>query len=369
VGRIAINVRFLLPDKMEGFGWYTYEVVKRLVENHPEQEFVLFFDRPYDSKFIFGKNVIPVVLRPPARHPILFILWFEFAVYRALKKHKVTLFFSPDGYLSLRSKVPQIGVIHDLNFEHFPKDIPLVPRIYLRYFFPKFAKKAKHIITVSETSKKDIVKTYGIDASKIDVAWNGVSNNYQPISNTEKEKYQSKYTNGKPFFLFVGSLHPRKNVKRLIEAFQQYRLNNKELDLVIVGKEMWTDQVSKHTNNSIHFTGHLHADELSKLMAAATIFTFVPYFEGFGLPLVEAMKSGVPVLSGNLSCLPEIGGDAVLYCDPMSVEDVASKMTELAVNKELRAQLITKGIERAQLFSWDTSAQIVWDVLSKMEQN
>ena len=144
--RIAVNTRFLLNKKMEGFGWYTFEIVKRLVEQHPEHEFYFFFDRPYDERFIFGKNVIPIVLNPPARHPLLFILWFEFSVYRALKKNKIDLFFSPDGYLSLRSKVPQIGVIHDINFEHYPKDLPFSARIYLCYFFPRFVKKAKKII-------------------------------------------------------------------------------------------------------------------------------------------------------------------------------------------------------------------------------
>ena len=142
MARIAINTRFLLPKKMEGFGWYTFEIVRRLIQNHPEHTFVLFFDRPIAEQFRFSqKNVEFVVLNPPARHPILFIIWFEWAVYRALKKYKIDLFFSPDGYLSLRSNVPQVNVIHDINFEHFPKDIPFVPGVYLRYFFSKFAKR------------------------------------------------------------------------------------------------------------------------------------------------------------------------------------------------------------------------------------
>src|SRR6056300_399785 len=112
--RIAINTRFLLKGKMEGFGWFTYETVKRMVMDHPEHTFIFFFDRPYDSHYVFAKNVIPIVLRPPARHPILFKIWFNYSITRALKKHKADVFFSPDGYLSLRTTVPQIGVIHDL---------------------------------------------------------------------------------------------------------------------------------------------------------------------------------------------------------------------------------------------------------------
>jgi glycosyltransferase involved in cell wall biosynthesis len=372
VSRIAINTRFLLSNKMEGFGWYTYEVVKRLVENHPEHEFIFFFDRPYDEKFIFGKNVTPVVLRPPARHPILFVLWFEFAVYRALKKYKADLFFSPDGYLSLRSSLPQIGVIHDINFHHFPKDIPLIPRLYLRYFFPKFAKKAKKIITVSETSKKDIASSYGISSDNIEAIWNGVSKSFSPLKEDEKLMVRKRYSTGKPYFLFVGAIHPRKNIKRLLEAYQIYRTNHEDFDLVIVGEKMWSNlelEIADSIKNTIHFTGHLKIEELARVMASATVFTFVPYFEGFGLPLVEAMKSDTPILAGNLSCLPEVAGNAALYCNPLDVQDIAHKMIEISQNKHLREDLIQKGKERSQLFSWDITADKVWRVIEASLKN
>ena len=370
--RIAINTRFLLSNKMEGFGWYTFEIVKRLVENHPEHEFIFFFDRPYDQKYIFGKNVTPIVLSPPARHPLLFIIWFEFAVYRALKKYKADVFFSPDGYLSLRSKIPQVGVIHDLNFEHYPNDIPFLPRNYLKYFFPKFAQKAAKIITVSNYSKKDIVETYGIKEDKIVVAWNSASEVFQPLEEYQKELIQNKYTNGKPYFLFVGALHPRKNVTRLLEAYSIYRQSeNAVFELVIVGAELWKNvsfnvEISEDVKNTVHFTGHLLLDELAKVMGAASVFTFVPYFEGFGIPLVEAMRCGTPILSANLTSLPEIAEDAALYCNPFDVIDISEKLIEIAENKELRLSLTKKGLSRIQDFSWDNSSKIVWDELYKI---
>ena len=165
--RIALNTRFLIEGKMEGFGWVTYEVCKRLTEMHPEHTFYLLFDRKYDDRFVFGDNCIPVILRPPARHPILFHFWFDYSVTYALKKFKIDAFFSPDGYLSKRTKVPQYNIIHDLNFEHYPEDLP---KKHLRYYtknFPLFAEKAKHIFTVSNFSKEDIIQQYGIDESKI----------------------------------------------------------------------------------------------------------------------------------------------------------------------------------------------------------
>lgn len=373
--RIAINTRFLLPTKMEGFGWYTYEVVKRLVEQHPEHEFILFFDRKYDEKFVFGKNATPVVLNPPARHPILFYIWFEHSVKRALKKYKADLFLSPDGYLSLKSNVKQIGVIHDINFEHNPQDIPSTMRKYLCKYFPKFAQKASHILTVSAYSKQDICATYKIPEDKVTVAWNGASDKFKPISEEQKTKVRMKYSSGNPYFLFVGALHPRKNVGRLIQAFELFKEKNPSSNhkLVIVGEELFGNklggiEISESIRSNIQFTGHVALEDLAELMAAAQIFTYVPYFEGFGIPLVEAMKCGTPILSANKTSLPEVAGDAALYCDPFSVEDIAEKLETLANDNELQINLSKLGLNRGQLFDWDHTANGVWDVICKVHQ-
>jgi len=369
--RIAINTRFLLTSKMEGFGWYTYEISKRLVEMHPEHQFFFFFDRPFDEKFIFGKNVTPIVLNPPARHPILFYIWFEWSVKRALKKHKIDLFFSPDGYLSLGSPVKQIAVIHDLNFEHFPEDIPWMPRNYLKYFFPKFGKKASEIITVSNYSKQDIEKTYNIDSSKIHTIWNGASDHFKPILEDRKAEIRAEISNGVAYFLFVGAIHPRKNVKRLLKAFEKFKLETKlPQKLVIVGTSLWkNNEVELELNPSVKkdiiFTGHLSVERLALIMASAKIFCFVPYFEGFGIPLVEAMKCGTPILSGNLTSLPEVAGDAALYCDPMDVNDIAQKMITLNHEENLQNSLSRLGIARSKVFSWDKCAEKVAEILFK----
>ena len=369
--RIAINTRFLLNHKMEGFGWYTYEIVKRLVANHPEVDFIFFFDRKYDERFIFGKNVTPVVLNPPARHPVLFYLWYEYSVKRALKKYNADLFFSPDGYLSLKSSVKQINVIHDINFEHNPKDVPRRIGNYLQHYFPKFARKADQIITVSEYSKNDICKTYSIPQEKVTVSWNGASDLFQPISDNEKLKIEQQYAYGNPYFLFVGALHPRKNVDRLIQAFSMMKSNepNNNYKLVIVGEEMFSkyinlSAISDTLRKEIYFTGHLSLEALAKLMAGAAVFTFVPYFEGFGIPLVEAMKCGTPIVAGNRTSLPEVAGDAALYCDPFNVPDIADKLSIISNNDSLRAELSAKGLERSRLFSWDRSAEKVWEVIT-----
>ncbi|MEX2483852.1 MAG: glycosyltransferase family 1 protein, partial [Brumimicrobium sp.] len=368
--KIAVNTRFLLSHKMEGFGWYTYETISRIVKNHPEHEFVFFFDRPFDKKFVFAENVAPVVLSPPARHPVLFKIWFDFSVTKALKKYKCDAFISPDGYLSLKTSVPQLAVIHDLNFEHHPEDIPKGALKYLKKNFPKFAHKAKRICTVSNYSKEDIVKTYGVSPDKIDVAYNGVSNVFKPLLESEKSNVRSTFTDGKPYLLFVGAIHKRKNLQRLISAFERLK---KETDfahqLVIVGEPLWDSQqvqIPKGLRPSIQFTGHLSLEKLAELMAAAEIFTFVSYFEGFGIPLVEAMQSGTPILSGNLTALPEVGDDAVQYCNPIDVDDIYRQLHLLITDKKLQEELKAKGLKRVKQFSWDKTANDLWKSFEKM---
>lgn len=368
--KIGVNTRFLLPKKMEGFGWFTYETMSRIVINHPEHEFVFFFDRPYDNKFVFAENVTPIVLQPPARHPILFKIWFGYSITRALKKHECDAFISPDGYLSLKTDVPQLGVIHDLNFEHHPGDIPKVALKYLKKYFPQFAEKADRLCTVSEYSKSDIVRTYGISPEKIDVTHNGVSPVFKPIPTDDQVKVRDQFTQGRPYILFVGAIHKRKNLGRLITAFERIKQDTDlPHQLLIVGEPMWNSQqvkINGRLKKHISFTSHLDLETLSKIMASADVFAFVSYFEGFGIPLLEAMRSGTPVLAGNKTALPEIGGDAALYCDPFSIDDIYEQLYDLLTDEAYQKELIRKGLNRAALFSWDDTAEALWQSFEHM---
>ncbi|MGI8893400.1 MAG: glycosyltransferase family 4 protein, partial [Bacteroidia bacterium] len=235
--RIAVNTRLLIPNRLEGLGTFTHEVLQRMVVQHPEHEFLFLFDRPWDKKFIYADNVFPVYAGPPARHAILFVYWFEFVVPRLLKKYKADIFLSPDGYLSLRSPIKQIPVIHDLNFEHHPELFSLANKLHYKNFFFRFAKKATRIATVSEFSKKDLVKTYNIDEQKIDVVYNGVDSIYQPASKTETDKLKKELTGGKDYFVFVGGLYPRKNLINILKAFDKFKTEtNSDIKFLLAGK-------------------------------------------------------------------------------------------------------------------------------------
>jgi glycosyltransferase involved in cell wall biosynthesis len=349
---------------MEGFGRFTYEVTKRLVKSHPEHTFYFFFDRAFDQQFIFADNVVPIVLSPPARHPILFKVWFDWSVTKALKKHKIDLFFSPDGYLSLKTSVPQIGVIHDLNFEHFPEDIPSSPRKYLKTYFPKFAKKARHIVTVSEFSKQDIITQYYVDPKKITVAYNAANNVFKPQLDSVKSSIRAEYTNGSSYFVCVGAIHARKNVKRLVEAFEQFKISTKSnTKLLIVGEALWDKLDATSKTNDINFTGHVGLEKLAEIIGSAKALCLVSYFEGFGIPLVEAMQSGVPVLAGNLTALPEVCGDAGLLVDPFNVDEIAKGIEQLDSDDRLCSKMIEQGHKQAEKFSWDETAVTIGKLL------
>ena len=213
---IAVNTRLLLPNKLEGIGWFTYESLKRITRQHPEHRFIFLFDRKYDEQFVFSNNITPVVVHPQARHPVLWYLFFEYGVAAALKKYKADLFVSPDGWLSLRTTTRSMAVIHDLNFFHFPEFIPWHIRQYYKSFFPRFINKADRIATVSSFTKSDIINRFGYDAGKIDVVYNGANEDYQPLAPDDQQAVREKFSQGKPYFLFVGLIHPRKNLANII---------------------------------------------------------------------------------------------------------------------------------------------------------
>ncbi len=371
--KIAFNTRLLLSGKLEGIGWFTFETLKRITQDHPEHEFLFIFDRPYSDEFLFGSNVKAVYAGPPTRHIFLFFPWFEFQIPRLLKKYKADVFVSTDGQLSLLSNVPQIAVIHDLNFHHNPEQLPKLVRWYYNTFFHKYAQKAARIATVSEYTKQDIVKTYRIDASKIDVTLNGCNTLYVPLSEAENDKTRNQYTDGKAYFLFVGLIIPRKNLVRLMRAFELFKTQSgSEMRLLIVGEKKWWDKAHEEAyqslvhKNDIHFAGRLMAEDLHKVLSAAFALTFIPIFEGFGIPIIEAFSCGTPVITSNVTSMPEVAGGAALLVDPFQEKDIAEKMNMLVESEELQKRLVEKGLERKQAFSWDYTASQLWKCIENV---
>lgn len=368
--KIAVNTRFLIKGRLEGMGLFTYEVVRRLVEQHSEHTFIFFFDRPYDPSFVFGKNVEPVVLFPPARHPFLFVWWFEWSVVRALEELKPDVFLSPDNFLSLRAKLKTVLVTHDIAHAHFPEQVSFFHRKYYQFFAPKFNRKAQRIVTVSHFTKQDLIRQYQIQPSKIAVACNGCRPFFQPLAEAEKRHVREQYADLEPYFFYVGAVHPRKNVHRLIAAFDQFKQRTETpVKLLVAGRFAWKAGEVKAAfeassfKKDIKFLGYVEDTELARLMGAAFACTYISQFEGFGVPVLEAMYCDVPVITSNTSSLPEVVGEAGLLVDPYSVGAIAGAMESIWEDENLRADLIEKGKLQRQKFTWQKAADIVYENL------
>ncbi len=370
--RIAVNTRLLLKNKLDGIGWFSFETLRRMTINNPEHEFIFIFDRSYHSDFIFSENIKPVVLFPPARHPFLWYLWFEWALPFVLRREKADIFVSPDGYLSLRTSIPQVNVIHDINFFHRPDDLPFFSRKYYNYYFPKFAEKANRIGTVSEYSREDISANYHISKQKIEVLYNGANEIYKPLDHKVIHQTQEEISNGTPYFVFIGTLHPRKNIPGLLRAFDLFRERSGiDQKLVIVGERFFLTSAidealqSMKFHADVIFTGRLDPDRLHKVLGSSTALCFVPYFEGFGIPMVEAMKCGVPVIASNVTSLPEVAGDAALYAAPDDSDKIADNMIRICKEDELRRKMSELSLKRSRYYSWDKTAERFWSLIEK----
>ncbi|MBN2175872.1 MAG: glycosyltransferase family 4 protein [Bacteroidales bacterium] len=371
--KIAVNTRLLLKNRLEGIGWFTYESLKRITQQHPEHEFFFIFDRKYDESFIFSDNITPIVIPPQARHPILFYLWFEQSIPRLFKRIKPDLFLSTDGYLSLSAKVKSLVVMHDLNFEHYPQDLPWMVRKHYRHYFPRYARKAARIATVSEYSKKDISELYTVTPHKIDVVYNGANEGFKPVMEDTKKQVWKKYTQNCPYFLFVGALHPRKNLVNLFKAFDLFKSRKStNIKLLIVGEKMWWTPEIRNAyeqmkyKNEVVFSGRIEFEQLQKVVASALALTYVSYFEGFGIPIVEAFYAGTPVITSEVTSMPEVAGDAALLVDPFSIRSITDAMVKISSDENLRKLLIEKGNERKKLFSWQITADRLWGSIEKV---
>jgi glycosyltransferase involved in cell wall biosynthesis len=367
---IAINTKALLPGKMEGYGYYIEEIFSRIALNHPEHQFYFLFDRSFDERFIYGANIQPFIIKPQARFSVAWNIWYNWMLPIVLKKIKADVFVSPDGFCSLRTKVPQCLVVHDLAFLHHPE---FISKPHLNYYLKntgKFLKKSKVIVTVSEYSKQDIIEQYKIDPAKIHVTYNASNSLFHELSYEEKEEVKAKYSAGCEYFIYTGSIHPRKNPINLLKAFSKFKKRQQSnMKLVFAGRLAWkTDEFIKllstfRFRNEVILTGYLDKNELAKLVASAYALVYPSFFEGFGVPPLEALQCAVPAIVSNNSAMPEVGGDAYLYIDPENPDDIAEKLMLIYKDEALRSRLIENGKRRVQLFSWDESAKKMWSCI------
>lgn len=369
---IVVNTRFLIKDKLEGIGRFTFESLRLLTTNHPECRFTFLFDRPFASDFLFAPNVQGRCVFPPARHPFLWYWWFEHSLPRVLSHLRPDAFVSTDGYCSLRCSIPTLTVIHDLAFEHYPEQIPLLVRKYYKYFVPRYARHSTRIAAVSQYTKNDIVTRYGVDAQKIDVVYNGISQAYRPLDDAKRQQIQQQYAQGNAYFLFVGAIHPRKNLANILRAYDLFKKQTQSgVKMVVAGRQAWQSSEAFEVYNQMQhqtdvlFLGHLQIEELALVTGAALALVYTSLFEGFGIPIVEAMACDVPVISSNISSMPEVAGNAALLVPPNEPQAIAHAMQNIWHDIILRQTLISKAQQQRKKFSWQQTAEQLWQSIEK----
>lgn len=374
---IAVNTRELINNCQEGYGNFIAETFKRIVRNHPEHEFIFIFDRPFDKQFLFAPNVRAVVTGPAARHPLLWKYWYDFKIPAILKKYKAAVFVSCDGFCSLRTKVPQCLVIHDLAFLHYPSLIKKAPLFFYKKYMPEFINKASSVATVSEYSKNDILNNYKAGADKIKVVYSAAKDIFHPLTDTQKIATKNKYTDGKEYFVYTGDIHPRKNLVTLLKAFSVFKKMQKtNMKLVFTGRlarkyESFVYSLKSYKyRHDVVMTGYVEETEMVSIIGAAYGLIYPSLYEGFGVPVIEAMKCNVPVITSSGTSMQEIAKEAALYADAGSYSAIADKMMLLYKDENLIKELVQKGEKISSQYSWDTTAELLWQsILSAVPED
>ena len=268
-----------------------------------------------------------------------------------------------------------VATIHDLSFEHLPETFNRRSRAQLRLTVRRTARKAAQILTLSEFSRRDIIDTYRIAPDRVSVTPAAAPSHFKPIEDeTELRKIREIYGIERDYILSVSSIQPRKNLIRLIEAYsclRGLRPEGKLPQLILVGKRGWLDNetfraAQRHSaNNDIAFTGYVAENDLPALYSGATCFVYPSFFEGFGLPVLEAMQCGAPVIAGNRTSIPEVVGKAGLLFDPFDTNSLVQALTRVLDDSEYRAALRIQGLERAREFDWKQTARMTLQAYQK----
>ncbi len=369
---IAFNGRFLINDKLEGIGYFTREVIRELTQKYPDNIYYIIYDRPFKKPEIEGTNIKHIVLSPPARHPLLWKFWFDLKIPSLLKKIKADVFVSMDGFASLTTKVPQCIVVHDLGYLHYPQGYFKSHLFFYNRYTPKFLSKAASIVTVSQFSKADILNNYSISPEKINVVYCAANNIFKPLPFEDKIAIKQQYTQSREYFIYAGSIHPRKNLINLLKAFSIFKKRQRSnWKLVLAGRYGWKNDEFHNLLSSYKYkedvvvTGYIAEEQMAKLIAASYALVYPSHFEGFGIPVLEAMQSEVPVLTSENSSMQEIAEDAALFFDPVDIADIADKMMLIYKDEDLRQKLIEKGKLIASKYSWSRTADLLWESIEK----
>lgn len=368
---MIIGVSGYVGNRLTGIGRVLIAVLDELAKQHPEDKYIIFRNVDFrDYDFLTRYTNVELVDVPYTKESTLKnILWHQWLFQKLLKEYKCNLAYIPNFTLLLWKAVPTVVTIHDLIEYNIPDKFSKARMIYRkRICDPLMAKRSDHILTVSKSSYNDIVKYLGVKPEKITLTLNATNKEvFKKYDCAEIEdainEYGLKY---KEYLLFVGTIdYPGKNIKTVIEAFFNLRIQG-QLEgkkLVIIGKNGFNSKVIyDFVNNSpfkdeVIFTGYLKDEDLPKYYAGAAIMLYLSFFEGFGLPVLEAMSCATPVICANTSCFPEIVEELDVMVDPLDVIATEEKIQMILDSPEYYEEISCKCYEKSQKYSWEESAK------------
>ena len=360
--RIGVDYTAGVKQKA-GIGRYTREIISHLARIDKENSYTLLV--PADAPVPSGLPGNFRISRMPLPERLATILWHRLRVplWVELFTGPLDLFHSPDFVLPPVRAAWAILTVHDLSFVRAPETATPQLRAYLNEVVPRSVARADRILADSESTRQDLIELYDVPPDKISVLYSGVSDRFYPIQD-EAILYEvrSRYGIGRrPYIFSVGTVQPRKNYGRLVEAL--HRLGRLRLKLVIAGGKGWLDDPlyrqieALGMEDQVQFLGFVPDEDLPALYSAALVFAFPSLYEGFGLPVLEAMACGVPVITSSVSSLPEVAGNAALLVDPYDVDALTEALARVLDDESLRNDLINKGQLRVQGFSWTAAAR------------
>lgn len=347
-----------------GIGRYVREMIRALAEGDAANRYQLFFASPNPVPF----PLLPLPSNFSARHLPFHDIWLARLWHRAQLPinvewitGQIDLYHAPDFVLP-PTRARSLLTVHDLSFARDPDSAAPTLRDYLNVVVPRSVKRATHIIAVSRATKNDLIDLYNTPQEKISVIYEGVDEKFKPtVDKTKSEKYK---LGEQPYIFSVSTIHPRKNFKRLIQAFAQLP---KDFELVIAGGKGWMyDDIfaeAEKFKGRVRFLGFVPDDDLPALYSGAAMFAYPSLYEGFGLPLLEAMACGTPTLASNVSCLPEVAGGAAVTVSPYDVDSIAEGLKLTLANRD---ELIKKGFARASQFKWEAAARQLIDLYESL---
>jgi glycosyltransferase involved in cell wall biosynthesis len=348
-----------------GLGRYAQELTAALLAADTENQYVAFYHRPKDALIDPPLDQVPHLTTNLDTKP------WRFSALLGQLSHipqdrmfpGIDLFHATDHLLPRLSRVKSVFTLHDLIFRLYPETHKPLNRWFLTLMMPRFLQAAGAVIAVSEHTKRDAMDFYVIDEAKIHVIYEGVDSRFRPAPVQAMTRVRQAYNLPERFILSLGTIEPRKNLSSLLEAYRVLRDQGSELGLVIVGKKGWLYEGFFHRlrelglEDEVLFTGFVPDGDLPAICSAAELFVFPSLYEGFGLPVLEAMACGAPVITSNVSSLPEVAGDAALLVDPASVRELTEAMAVVLEDEELRTSLQSKGPRQAAKFSWERAAR------------